>query len=39
VEGITVGGKGVTARKDDVIHIPVLLKRFFRAKDPLVAAF
>ena len=36
---VAIGGDGVTARKDDVVHIPVPLVRFFRTKNPLVAAF
>jgi hypothetical protein len=38
-DGIAIGGNGVTAGKDDVINVAMLLVRFLWAKHPFVAAF
>ena len=38
VDGIAIGGNGIAARKDYVVHIPASLVAFFRAKEPFVNA-
>ena len=38
-KGVAIGSDGRAARKDDVVHIAAPLVRFFRAENPLVAAY
>ncbi len=39
VDGVAISGNGVSASKDDVVHIPEPLVEFFWTNEPFVAAF
>ena len=39
VKGVAIGGNRHTTRKDYIVHVPATLVRFFRAENPLIAAF